>query len=174
MEMFNRQTPTPPVEENKIRAFIYRKLAESEWGFEKLLDKIRVNFSGNDMSQCRDILNEFVEDGSQSDHRYALSYVRQCRDTRGYGPIKVKAKLMEHKIASHVIDEVLYANHEIWTLRAKEARIKKFNTLPDNAKEKAKQSRFLQQRGFSFSQINQSFNNDIDDNANITPPEDEE
>ena len=172
--MFNRQAKKNPVEENKIRIYIYRKLAEREWGFENLLDKIRSNFSGNDLSQCRDILNEFAEDGSQSDHRYALSYVRQCRDTRGYRPIKVKAKLMEHKIASHVIDEVLHPNHAIWTLRAKEERMKKFKGLPDNAKEKAKQSRFLQQRGFSFSQINQSFDTDIDDAIEITLPEDEE
>lgn len=173
--MFNRLgQKKKPVEIKKIRYYITGRLADQEWGYQRLLTKLKTKFSGNKTEDIIAVLDEFVTEGLQSDARYAEVYMRQCRDSRGYGPNKVKSKLFEHQIASTHIDNVLFEDHPIWIVRAHESRHKKFGAFPETADERAKQSRFLQQRGFSFAQIKQAMTPGIDaDVSDIIPPEDD-
>lgn len=173
--MYNRgKRNSKPAELSKVRAYVYRRLAEREWGYARLLTKMKQRFPGNKENELTDVLDEFVDDGGQSDTRYAECYMRQCRDMRGYGPNKVKAKLYEHQISGHIIDQFLFEDHPIWDLRAHEQRHKKFGPFPDDAEARAKQSRFLQQRGFTFAQIKQAMTPGMEHSEEgIIPPEDD-
>jgi len=98
-----------------------------------------------------------IQDGLQSDERYAESYVHMRRK-RGYGPLKIKQELQQRGVSSDLVDTFVEFNDEIWLDTACQAYEKKFglNAL-DSANERAKRMRFLQSRGFTGDIIQKTF-----------------
>jgi len=76
----------------------------------------------------------------------------------GKGPDKVRKDLSQKGVASHTV-EVAIENSEVdWYALAREVRVKKYGSdTPKEWKDKAKQMRFLQSRGFTMGQIQGSF-----------------
>ena len=84
---------------------------------------------------------------------FAESFVHS-RVGKGDGPLKIRYQLKERGIDSATISETLATFETEWQDGAAAARAKRFGSqVPSDFKEKARQSRFLQRRGFSIEQI---------------------
>jgi regulatory protein len=68
--------------------------------------------------------------------------------------VRIRMELREKGVAAEAIDEALEAAETDWVLAAREARRRKFGvSSPTDLRERARQARFLQYRGFSSEQI---------------------
>ncbi len=86
-----------------------------------------------------------------SQSRFSESLVH--RRAHRFGNSRILSELQSHGIKGDALDDIKagLANDE--AARAREVWRRKFDHLPADAKERAKQMRFLQQRGFSLSAI---------------------
>jgi regulatory protein len=121
----------------------------------------------------RDLESEDVElaikqlksEGLQSDSRYTEAFIHD-RVNRGYGPRHILQELKQKGIADELSEEYIDERDPDWIDRLKDVRLRKFGEdVPEDYKEQARQSRFLQYRGFSSDQIHRLFKrlNEYDD-----------
>ena len=126
-------------------------LARREHGRAELGRKLIA--AGFDADVAADALQQLSEEGLQSDRRFVESFV-QSRINQGKGPLRIQADLGQRGVASGLIDDVLKAIGEDWYALARDARLKKFGrSRPAEFRDKARQMRFLQYRGFEPDQI---------------------
>ena len=96
---------------------------------------------------------KLAQEGLQSDRRFVESFV-QSRIGQGKGPLRIHADLGQRGVAAALVDEVLEQAGEDWYALAREARVKKFGrSRPTEFRDKARQMRFLQYRGFEPDQV---------------------
>ena len=106
------------------------------------------------------VISDFEEQGLQSDDRFTEVFIHN-RIERGYGPIRIKQELRDRSISDDLINQFINMHEPMWGQKACRAREKRFGqSLPLDYKEKAKQSRFLQYRGFTIYQIRKIFSKD--------------
>lgn len=124
-------------------------LARREHSRLELVSKLQqCDFSASTINET---IGQLVESNQQSDQRYAESYV-YTRYQKGYGPYYISQQLQRQQIASQLINTLL--NQHDWSPLATTVRVKKFGTtLPTDLKQRFKQMRFLQYRGFNQQQI---------------------
>jgi regulatory protein len=80
------------------------------------------------------------------------------RYRQGKGPARIRQELREKQVSSDIIASLLDETDEIWVSLAREVKTRRFGTdSPQNLKERSKQMRFLQYRGFSPAQIQKLF-----------------
>ena len=99
-------------------------------------------------------------EGLQSDARLAEAFVR-VRTSRGQGPVKIRMELRGKGVPDETISLALEQCGIDWFERVSEVALKKYGdhfrqenvSQRASLKTKAKVSRFLQQRGFSFEHI---------------------
>ena len=126
-------------------------LARREHGRVELLNKVRK--FGFDANIAEDAIAQLVEDGLQSDQRFVDAFVRS-RVNQGKGPARIRADLRERGINDIVVDDGLLDAKQDWYELASEVRVKKFGaSRPVDFKDKARQMRFLQSRGFEPDHI---------------------
>jgi len=137
-----------PVEARK-KAMDY--LARREHARGELERKLET--AGFEASVAADAVRRLAEEGLQSDRRFVQSF-SQSRIGQGKGPVRIHSELGERGIPAGLIDEILAESSEDWHSLAREVRVKKFGrALPADFKDKARQMRFLQYRGFEPDQI---------------------
>lgn len=103
------------------------------------------------------VLEQLALEGLQSDLRYAESYLNS-RIRKGYGPVRITQELRERGIHDDVIENTIHDLDVDWMLQLQEVRTKKFGTeFPSDFKEQARESRFLQYRGFTSEQIRELY-----------------
>lgn len=96
-----------------------------------------------------EVLDELVERHLQSDERFAEVFVRS-RAQKGHGPRSIGADLRSRGLDAEQVAAALAASGYDWAERAAEVRQDRFGrALPADPREKARQLRFLQYRGFS-------------------------
>ncbi|MBE0509919.1 MAG: recombination regulator RecX [Gammaproteobacteria bacterium] len=138
-------------EQKAIRHAAIALLSRREHGCQELYHKLCLK--GHAPALCDAVLRELQAEGLLSDQRYAEAYVRM-RANRGYGPERIRMELKEKGISSTLIQAELQQAESDWFALAREVRIKRFGELlPKDFRERAKQMRFLQYRGFSNDQI---------------------
>lgn len=117
--------------------------------FQKLLAK-----QDYDAEEISEALERLAEQGLLSDERFTEAFIHQ-RFNRGFGPLKIRAELRQKGVADDLTAEFLNTIvAEQWQESALAVRIRKYGTeCPLDVKEKARQTRFLQSRGFSSDQI---------------------
>jgi regulatory protein len=98
------------------------------------------------------VLNELARTGLQSDARFAESYVRS--QAARLGTARLRQTLRTKGVATELIESGLIDLPDERE-RAREVWGKKFPAPPIDAREWAKQARFLQGRGFSSEVIRQ-------------------
>ena len=109
--------------------------------------------AGFDADVTADVLQKLAGEGLQSDRRFVESFI-QSRINQGKGPLRIHADLGQRGVSSALVDDVLAETDEDWRALAKDVRVKKFGrSRPVEFKEKARQMRFLQYRGFEPDQI---------------------
>ena len=127
-------------------------LARREHSRQELQRKLARRFAV-DAEVIFSVINQLTQEGLQSDQRLAEALLRY-RTNRGQGPLKIKAEMREKCIESDLIEQIFDEANIDWfdlALRVLEKRYGDGSAV--DASERAKRTRFLQQRGFSFDQI---------------------
>ncbi len=97
-------------------------------------------------------LTALAAEGALNDERYAQNYVAYHAG-RGRGPIRIGAELRTRGLPPELIEAAL-ASAPDWRALAAAARVRRFGkAAPVSWREKARQARFLQYRGFSADHI---------------------
>ena len=118
---------------------------------QKLREKLRARGCAD--SDIAATLARLREQGLQSDDRYTEAYAR-ARVNKGYGPLHILSELRRRGVAEGLAEACLSRYKADWRRLAEAARRKKFGDgLAGDYQEQGRQARFLQQRGFSDSQI---------------------
>ncbi len=126
-------------------------LARREYGAQELTKKLES--AGFDGAVAAQATRSLRDDGLQDDRRFVESFI-QSRVNQGKGPQRIVADLMLRAIQGELIEIVLSECEADWYKLARDVRKKKFGqNLPLEFKEKARQMRFLQYRGFEQSHI---------------------
>ncbi len=122
-------------------------------------------------SIARDVVQTMANERLVSDERFAESLL-QTRRQRGYGPVRIQYELSQKGVADSIIESVLESVLDRgldpvspnWMNEIRNVKEKKFGKEePKDIKERARQARFLQYRGFTFDQIQQVLNNNTND-----------
>ena len=130
-------------------------LARREHSKQELTRKL--NARGFDAAVVEATLASLIADDLLSDSRFAEAFVHS-RFQRGSGPQKIHAELRERGIEDSLISASVEVFDGQWRERIREVREKKFGADPPrDFKERSRQMRFLQQRGFTFEQISGVF-----------------
>ena len=100
------------------------------------------------------VLQNLARQGLQSDDRFAEQYVYSRRN-KGYGPLRIRAELIEKGVAEELIAVWVDAPEQDWRVLMLKTAEKKFGTAPPaDRREMAKRGRFLSSRGFPSWMIN--------------------
>jgi regulatory protein len=98
------------------------------------------------------VLAQLIDEGYVSNARFAEVFVRS-RHERGTGPLKIRAELRERGVDESLVEDAFRELAADWFEAASRQRDKRFGaTPPQDFQERARQMRFLQQRGFSGEQ----------------------
>jgi len=137
-------------------------LARREYGRAELMGKLVQR--GCEEEAAAGIVAALTAEGLVSDERFieALLHVRRVR---GYGPLYIRRELEEKGIDRGTIERWLDIGSRDWVEDVKRVNKKKFGgKQPASLAERAKQTRFLQSRGFTHEQIRQALgSNDVGD-----------
>jgi regulatory protein len=97
-------------------------------------------------------LSALAAEGALNDERYAHNYVAYHAG-RGRGPIRIGADLRARGLPQELIETALASGPD-WRAAAAAARARRFGKpAPARWRERARQARFLQYRGFSADHI---------------------
>jgi regulatory protein len=107
---------------------------------------------GFSMEIIAQVLTQLRQDNLLNEQRFTEEYL-QMRMAKGYGPLRIEQELRERGIAMELINAALTNHDSEWIERAQLAWQKRFGEVSSEPREQAKQFRFLQQRGFTNSQI---------------------
>ena len=126
-------------------------LARREYGQQELEQKLIV--AGFETVVVSETVEKLGGEGLQDDRRFIENFA-QSRISQGKGPVRIRQELGERGLNTGLIDEVLEDVTEDWFELARLVRRKKFGPdQPQEFKEKARQMKFLQYRGFESSHI---------------------
>lgn len=141
-----------------VEAAAVRLLARREHSVEELSRKLQSK--GHSAAVVETVVAKLRDKKLVSDDRYSSSLVRH-RAQRGQGPIRIRAELRQQGITDEAIEAQMKAPDLDWNAIAAAARQRKFGAnLPRSMPERAKQTRFLQYRGFSSDQIRAALKSD--------------
>jgi regulatory protein len=118
---------------------------------------------GGDAVKIEAIIADLQLRKLQSDTRFAEMFVRS-RAERGYGPRAIEMGLRERGIDRDAAAVALEASGYDWRVQAVEVRQRRFGEgLPTVARERARQLRFLQYRGFAGREISAALKGEVVD-----------
>ena len=100
-----------------------------------------------------DALDALEAENLLSDRRFTESFVLQ-RTARGQGPLKIRYELRERGVSDDLAAQYIEADRQGWCESALAARHKRFGAeRPEDIKERSRQARFLERRGFEREHI---------------------
>ena len=150
-DLFRPEEPDRYSDPKQIRKKAMDYLARREYGKGELVAKLEA--AGYDAELSFAEVSRLTEEGLQSDTRFAESFV-QSRISQGKGPVRIRQELKERGVGTQAVNDAFEEADPDWYRLASEVRLRKFGTdLPHDFKEKARQMRFLQYRGFESAHI---------------------
>lgn len=153
--LFSRKKIKPLDTQETLDNYAYFLLGRRSYSVFELTAKLKTRT--NDAALIEKCITKMHEYNYLDDDRVASNYVRTSIEMGRSGPVKIRQKLNQKGVSSDLIDLYLDDKSEEWNQIAKNARERKFPEQPSSLPEKAKQSRFLRGRGFTFDQINTAF-----------------
>lgn len=148
-------TPEKELSVAAIRVIAMNMLARREHGAQELCTKLEAKEVPR--LQARDVVRELTEEGLQSDRRFVEAWVRS-RALRGKGPVIIRSELHQRAVAESLIEVGIEESEQDWYELAVDVRQRKYGSVvPKDYPTRAKQSRFLQGRGFTSEQIRAAF-----------------
>jgi regulatory protein len=141
-----------------LKARAMRFLARREHSRTELMRKLAPHAESNE--QIEALLDDLVRQGFLSDARYAEMVAR----TRGarFGSRRVAYELRQKGVPDSLVDKTIGELKDGDLATARVIWQKKFGAFPKDAKEQARQVRFLQSRGFSLDTIFMLLRDDAD------------
>jgi len=135
--------------EPSLRARAMRFLARREHSRQELARKLeRIAGDGDDVAV---VLDELAAKGWLSDARFAEQSVRA--KARRYGPLKVAHDLRSKGVDDEAIAAAFSAAGLDGTANIESVWRTRFDAAPAGERERARQVRFLQGRGFALDQV---------------------
>ncbi|QFU75180.1 regulatory protein RecX [Halioglobus maricola] len=132
---------------NDVRIAAMNFLARREHSRKELQQKLHKRFKAADLVEEQ--LDRLAEENLQSDKRYTESFLRQ-RIGRGHGPLRIRQEMRQKGLSDGDIARAMEAEAPDWFALAEATYQRKFGAqAPEDIKEKARRSRFMQYRGFS-------------------------
>jgi len=133
-------------------------LARREHTREELRTKLaKRDFSAEEIESA---VAKLAAEGLVSDDRFTESFIA-VRMRKGQGPVRIRMDLQQRGVSPDLIALHLDPRSPEWRKLAREVRIRKFGVdIPADFKEKARQMRFLEYRGFSTVQIQSAMNDE--------------
>ncbi len=152
-------SPEAETADGDLRRASIDLLARREHSCVELRRKLGRKFQSRySVEEIDNVIETLAAEGLQSDLRFAESYAR-ARYEKGDGPYKIKAALQERGIHAGLVERVLGDEQFDWQRRAKLLYQRKFAIQArlrqrpgqydeDELKQRAREIRFLQSRGF--------------------------
>lgn len=143
--------------EISLRARALQYLARREYSCAELRAKLQSYVSKNEdvegdpYAKLNELLVDLAERGWLSDARAATQWVHAKRSR--FGTQRITHELRQKGIGEELINAALPALKDSELETARQVWQRKFASLPQDAKQRAKQMRFLQSRGFSLDVI---------------------
>ena len=133
-------------------------LARREHTREELRTKLaKRDFAAEEIESA---VAKLAAEGLVSDDRFTESFIA-VRMRKGQGPVRIRMDLQQRGVSPDLIALHLDPRSPEWRKLAREVRIRKFGVdIPADFKEKARQMRFLEYRGFSTVQIQSAMNDE--------------
>ncbi|MDH5326060.1 MAG: recombination regulator RecX [Gammaproteobacteria bacterium] len=148
----------PETKLRDVRIAAMNMLARREHSCAELKRKLQTKSYPKNLIET--VVEQLRAENLQNDSRFTESYIR-FRVQKGFGPIKIQHELKERGVDEDLIQVFLDMSDERWDEAAEEARAKRFGVaVPEDPKEKAKQARFLQYRGYGHSHMKALFSRD--------------
>lgn len=130
-------------------------LARREHGRVELTRKLRQRGAPPEMIDTA--LDRLTDEGLLSESRYLESFV-SYRARSGYGPLRIREELSQRGLQRTDIELALRESGIDWQEQLEDTWRRKFSGhLPIDARERAKQGRFLSYRGYSMEMISRLF-----------------
>jgi regulatory protein len=141
--------PPPSAADARKKAMDY--LARREYGRQELVRKLQS--AGFDAELSESAVEVLADEGLQDDTRFVENFI-QSRVSQGKGPLRIQADLGQRGPAIGLVERLLEDSDVDWYALAARVRRKKFGEpLPTEFRDRARQMRFLQSRGFEQSHI---------------------
>lgn len=143
-----------------VRNTALNLLARREHSALELSNKLKKRgFSGSEIDS---IIDKLIQENLLSDRRFAEAYIH-ARSSKGFGPLRIESELKERGVKESIINELLDINDDTWLEVLENLYHRKYlhksqqagELAPVDYKDKAKQIRFLQYRGFSLEKIHE-------------------
>ncbi|AMB85804.1 recombinase RecX [Pseudomonas agarici] len=130
-------------------------LARREHGRVELTRKLRQRGASPEMIDSE--LDRLTQEGLLSESRYLESFV-SYRARSGYGPLRIREELSQRGLQRSDIEQALRESGLDWQAQLEDTWRRKFaGQLPVDARERARQGRFLSYRGYSMEMIGRLF-----------------
>ncbi len=159
-----RRSPRPLSSEERTdpaaaRTAAVALLAGRDFAAGELLLRLTARGFGPEIAGA--VIEELTASGTLNEARYAHNYVA-WHAARGQGPVRIAADLRKYGVEETLIGAALAAGMD-WTALARRVCRGKFGPQqPASWREKARQMRFLQYRGFSSDHIRAAIGADPD------------
>jgi len=126
-------------------------LARREHSAQELrLKLIAREFDPDDIDR---VIERLIDEGLLSDARFTEAFI-MSRIRKGQGPVRIRGELEQRGVAPELIEANLERVDVDWIDMACSVRARKYGDgQPPDYRERARQSRFLQYRGFTGEQI---------------------
>jgi len=163
MSLKKPQKPDPEQARDpaRVRAKALGLLARREHSAGELGRKLEGR--GYDSTAVEAVLSSLEQEKLLSDDRFVEEFVA-ARVRRGSGPMKIREELRGKGVDSGLVEQAMAARKGEWGGMAEEARRKRFGTAPPkDMTERARQGRFLQQRGFTMDDIRKALKGGVED-----------
>ena len=151
--MLNCSRPKPEEAQSaaSVRLAAMNLLARREHSEQELRRKLANR--GYEQSLIDAAIASLLADRLLDDARFTEAYIRY-RGSNGYGPVRIRQELKERGISDELLNDYLDERDSMWREKVSEVRNKRFrDSSPADYKERARQARFLQYRGFTNEQI---------------------
>jgi len=145
----------------RVRAKALDLLARREHAAGEL--KAKLIERGYESTAVEAVLSSLEREKLLSDARFVQEFVA-ARVRRGSGPVKIREELRGRGVTGELVEEALGSLKAASAEVAATARRKRFGAaLPKDMPERARQARFLQQRGFSMDDIRKALKGDLEE-----------
>lgn len=133
-----------------IRRAAMNLLARREHGHVELTRKLRQRGADPEMIEIE--LQRLIDDGLLSEQRFLESYIRS-RANSGRGPRRISEELAQRGVERNVVEQALNAAEIDWNENMCDLWQRRFAGEIVDLKDKARQTRFLIQRGYAADDI---------------------
>ena len=155
----NKKPVKPSLTGTRLRSLAFALLTRKEYSKAELIEKL--NLYALDQAEVIQLVEELSDQNYQSDQRVA-EMVLASQMRKGKGPNQIKHALKKKVLDRELIDDEF--NDIDWFEQAYQLKRKKFgDTVEKDPKQKAKQIRFLQYRGFDMDIILKAINYTAED-----------